>query len=256
MQSQFDIALEALFPSKARRAVLDMLFSGRLASATVSELARRARLTHRAMSVEVEKLQRAGLVLVEAVGPSHVVRANNSHPVAVALEGLLSSAASCAEDDAAEQRTVREALAAYGAPLLGDAPRRHYSLPDTLLRGLKLARADATVLRVLPLVVAQHAHDLDWTDLRERARRMNLKAELGMLLDLTSDVANLPALRKEADPLCDGRRKRERFFLPVHGQFERKLARMRTPASAARWKFYLNMPEDVFRETLRKHAAT
>lgn len=249
-------ALQALFPSKARRAVLETLFSGRLASASVSELARRARLTPRAVSMEVEKLQEAGLVEVEAIGSAHVVRANDSHPVTAALKRLLNSAESEVGGADAERRTVRESLAAYGAPLLGNEPRRHYTLSDTVLRGLKLARTDATVLRVLPLVVFKHVHDFDWTDLRERARRMNLKAELGMLLDLTSDVASLPALRTEARQLSDGRRKRERFFLHVHGQFGRKLAQMRTPASAARWQFSVNMPEDVFRETLRKHAAT
>jgi DNA-binding transcriptional ArsR family regulator len=256
VDSNVSAALSALFPSKARRAVLDALFSGKLTSASVSELARRARLTHRAVSMEVEKLQEAGLVVVEALGSAHVVRANERHPATAALKGLLRSVASGAEGGAEEEHAVRASLVAFGAPLLGDEPQRHYTLSDTVLRGLKLARIDATVLRVLPLVVAKHAHNFDWTDLRERARRMNLKAELGMLLDLTSDVANLPALRTEADPLRDGRRKRERFFLPVHGQGERKLARMRTPASAARWQFYMNMPEDLFRETLRKHAET
>lgn len=257
MNPAVSTALDALFPSKARRALLETLFSGTLESASVSELARRARLTPRAVSVEVEKLQEAGLVEVEAIGSAHVVRANGRHPVSAALKRLLNSARpGLGEGADAERRTVRESLAAYGAPLLGDEPRRHYTLSDTVLRGLKLARTDATVLRVLPLVVFKHVRDFDWTDLRERARRMNLKAELGMLLDLTSDVASLPAVRAEARQLSDGRRKRKRFFHPVHGQFERELAQMRTPASAARWGFFLNMPEDAFRETLRKHAAT
>ncbi|MGC4001044.1 MAG: hypothetical protein QM767_27705 [Anaeromyxobacter sp.] len=256
MGSEESTALRALFPSKARRALLETLFSGQVSSASMSELARRAHLTTRAVSVEVEKLLDAGLLEVKAVGPAHLIRVNPKHPVAAALKRLVSSAKPDADAATVEQRAVRESLTAFGAPLLGDEPRRHYPLAETLVRALKLARTDATVLRVLPVVLAKHAGDLDWTDLRERARRLNLKAELGMLLDLTSDVAGLPALRREAAQLADGRRKRERFFLPVHGPADRKLARLRTPASAARWKFYLNMPEDAFRETLRKHGAT
>lgn len=248
--------LETLFPSKARRALLELLFSASGGRASVSELARRAELTPRAVAVEVEKLRAAGLVEVEAAGAAHIVRANPRHPVAAALEQLLRSARTTPRGAVAGQRAVRESLAAYGAPLLGARPRRHLALGEAVLRGLELARTDATVLRVLPLVVVRNLADFDWMDLRERARRMNLRSELGMLLELTSDVAGLPALRSEASPLRDGRRKRSRFFLAVHGQHERKLAQLRTPPSVARWKFWLNMPEDVFRETLRKHVAS
>jgi hypothetical protein len=181
-----------------------------------------------------------------------VVRANEHHPVTKALRDLLSAAAAVPDSDPAE-RKVRRSLAAYGAPLLGEEPRATWPLAETLLRGLRVARKDATVLRVLPVVVAKHVKELDWTDLKERARHMNLRAELGMLLDLTAKVAALPQLRGLADDLADGRRKRRRFFPEVASPFERQLAEQRSPESATRWHFAMNMTEDSFRDLVRKH---
>jgi DNA-binding transcriptional ArsR family regulator len=244
--------MDALFPSRARRAIVELLFSGRLSQASMSELARRAGLTPRAVAVEVEKLAEAGLVEVEAIGPAHVVRANDAHPVAGPLRDLLTAASAAPKTDH-DDRKVRRALAAFGAPLLGEEPRATWSLSESVLRGLRLARTDATVLRVLPVVLAKHAREIDWTDLMERARRMNLRAELGMLLDLTGTVAGLPEMRARSKELADARRKRVRFFPEVSGVFERRLAEQRSPASATRWHFAMNMTEESFRELVRKH---
>jgi hypothetical protein len=115
-----------------------------------------------------------------------------------------------------------------------------FKLPETILRGLKAARNDATILRVLPVVIAKHAKELDWTDLAERAeraRRMNLRAELGMLLDLTAEVADIPDLKARAEGLRDARRKRLRYYPFVEGTFERQLAARRSPGAARRWHF-------------------
>ncbi len=244
--------MKALFPTAARRAVVDLLFSGSAAEASMSELARRAGLTPRAVAVEVQRLEEAGLVEVRAVGQAHIVRPNSRNPATAALSDLV-KAARGASASRGTDREARRSLAAYGAPLLGEEPKRALSLSETLLRGLKTARGDATVLRVLPVVVAKHANELDWTELREGARRMNLRAELGMLLDLTAKVADLPQLRAHTEELSDARRKRPRYFPLVEGAFERQLAARRSPEAATRWHFLMNMTEDSFRDMVRKH---
>jgi DNA-binding transcriptional ArsR family regulator len=244
--------LKALFPSAARRAVVESLFSGSTADASMSEIARRAGLTPRAVAVEVQRLEEAGLVEVRAVGPSHVVRPNSRAPATSALSDLVRVTRGKPAPRAGD-RAVRRSLAAHGAPLLGEQPKVVFGLPETILRGLKAARNDATILRVLPVVIAKHAKELDWTDLAERARRMNLRAELGMLLDLTAEVANIPDLKARAEGLRDARRKRLRYYPFVEGAFERQLAAQRSPGAARRWHFLMNMTEDSFRETVRKH---
>jgi len=247
-------ALGALFPAKARRALVEFVFSDATREASMSELARRAGLTPRAVAVEVARLEEAGLVEIRAVGPAHVVRPSARSSVARALYGLV-KAATATSSRRSTDRDVRRSLVAYGAPLVGEELRQVYSLSETILRGLRAARTDATVLRVLPVVVAKHAARLDWTDLKERARRMNLRAELGMLLDLTAAVASLPELRTHAAELTDGRRKRLRYFPRVEGAFEEQLAARRSPEAATRWHFVMNMTEDSFREMVRKHVS-
>lgn len=230
---------------------MEALFSGRAREASSSGLARRAGLTPRAVAVEVRRLEQAGLVEVRTVGTAHLVRPNARSASARALARLLAAArleATGGEDDPG----LRPSLAAHGAPLQ-ETPEAVYPLAETVLRGLRAARTDPTVLRVLPVVVARHARDFDWTELRELARSMNLKAELGFLLELTGDAAGLPELSAQADPLRDARRKRARYYPEVHGTFERQLAERRSPSAARRWNFHMNMSEDSVRDLVRKH---
>jgi AcrR family transcriptional regulator len=247
--------LETLFPGKARRAVLAALFTEKhVEGMSMSELARRASLTPRAMAVEVRKLETSGFVSVEAVGTAYVVRPVASSPVVKALRAFLAATQAPLRSSDAGAKAVRASLTAFGA-LLPDAPdSRPLSLTETVLRGLALARDDATVFRTLPAVVAANAKAFDWVELKDRARHMKLKAELGMLLDLTADVSGDRTLHDHANELWDGRRKRLEYFPLVGNTYEEQLADRRTPAAAARWGFRMNMPIDVFRSALVKHA--
>ena len=256
MKSHDPTALATLFPGKARRAVLESLFSQAGNRQTMSELARRAKLTPRSVAVEVQKLEKAGLVHVEPIGSAHVVRPVATHPAMKALAALLKALQKphpMHPRRAVSAAAVRESLTAYGAPL-PEEPTASLRLPEALLQGLELARHDATLLRTLPVVVALHARDLDWDELRDRARRMRLTPELGMLLDLTAEVAGEPALHEHASSFWDGRRRRQRYFPELKSEYEMELARRRTPPVVARWGFLMNMTEGAFRETLSKHA--
>ncbi len=231
---------------------MEALFSDQAQEASLSELARRAKLTPRAVTVEVQRLEQAGLVEVRTIGSAHLVRPNERSASARALSGLL-VAARLEPAGGEVDPELRPSLAAHGAPLQGETPRAAYSLSDSILRGLKAARTDPTILRVLPVVLAKHANELDWTELMDGARRMNLKAELGVLLDLTGTAAGLPALCAQAEELLDARRTRARYFPSVQGTFDRQLAEQRSPAAATRWNFYMNMSEASVRDLLRKH---
>ena len=79
-----------------------------------------------------------------------------------------------------------------------------------------------------------------------------LRAELGLVLELTADVAALPELRRQADPLRDRRRSRDRYLPESMSERERELARRRSPPAARRWHFLVNMTEESLRGLLRK----
>jgi hypothetical protein len=243
----------ALFQSRTRTGVLDLLFCQE-ASATVSELARRVGVTPRSVAMEVHNLRSAGLVTIEAVGAADLVRPNLQHPAAPHLRGLLRARATPPAAPGRERR-LRDSLIAWGAPLSGERAEAHEGLEDTLLAGLAAARRDGTILRVLPVVLARNLSQLDWRALREGARARKLKAELGMLVELTADLLDRPELRREVADLRDRRRRGARFFPEIHSDFERRLAGLRTPASARRWGFRMNMSEESFRSTLERHRA-
>ncbi len=244
---------QALFPGRARRAVLKALFGAGPTSASVSELARRAHLTPRAVSVEVGRLVAAGLVEVEASGAADLVRANRKHPAARALAALLRK--SEVGPGSPSHRDPRPSLAAYGAPLAGVEPRARMGREEALVAGLAAAANDPTLLRVLPVVVLRNEGRLDWHELRARARRAKVRAELGMFLDLTAEVTGHENLREEAHGLQDRRRRVPRYLPGPRSDFERRLADRRTPPAARRWGFRMNLSEESLRAFVRKHCA-
>jgi DNA-binding transcriptional ArsR family regulator len=243
---------QALFPTRARRAVLEAFFGPGARSATVSELARRADLTPRAVSVEVKRLLAAGVVEVEAEGAADRVRSNPRHPAARALRELLRNASSV---PGRSHSNPRPSLAAYGAPLAGVEPRVEMSREAAVVEALAESRRDATLLRILPVVLLKNEADFDWGALLELARKRKLKDELGMMLELTAEVSGRRSLRERATGLADGRRRVARYLPEPASDYERALADQRTPEVTRRWGLRMNMTEESVREFVRKHLA-
>jgi len=197
-------------------------------------------------------LEKAGLLKVVCEGASDRVSANSDHPAAELLVKLLDTSESVAKKPTAD-RQAEESLTYYGAPLSGRTPQKHFSLEETLVRGLRAAKRNATLLKVLPVVLAKNADTVVWSDLKERARREHLKGELGMLVELTADVAKKPWLKERVAALQDHRRKVTTLFSENRSKHERKLAEMATPTAVRRWHFLMNLSEETFRATVQKH---
>jgi hypothetical protein len=222
--------------------------------ASVSELARRSGLTVRTVATEVRHLKKADLVQIESIGAADLVRGNLRHPAAPFIEGLLKTPAVPRSNEGVS-RKLRESLVAWGAPLAGEKSVAHLTLNEALLDGLKASHHDGTLLRVLPVVLAKNLEKIDWSSLKEESRRRKLKAELGMIVELTADLVGRDDIKERVADLRD-RRQRVRKFLPeIRSEFERRLAEQRTPPSAKRWGFLMNLTEDSFRSTLQKHRA-
>jgi hypothetical protein len=149
------------------------------------------------------------------------------------------------------QQVVLESLVAYGAPLGGYAPaKKPLPFEQTLVLALTAARANSTVLRVLPAVLRNHATQVQLDALKRWAERLHQKAELGFLLDQTDKLFDVPRLRGLVKDLVHAKHPEKPVpFFDFDAASERalKLAQTRTPEVARHWGFVMNMPDSSFK---------
>ena len=252
----FVMLLSYLVTSRARRHLLGLLWSDG-AVGSVSELARRAGVSFAAAHAELEAMRAEGLARSERAGAALVFRANPAYRHTGLVRRLLrEDAASAASPPVADGDRVRGWLAGAGAPLLVSRPVRDRVPPleEVLAEGLALSHQDATVARVLPLVIWRHRDRLDRGRLVRAATQRNERQALGFFLDLTGHLGGDPGLMSLSERLRDHRRTRARpFFARAHGRMALALARRRTPALARRWGYLMNMELDSFASAFGKH---
>ena len=246
------LELEALVTSRTRAALLTWaVHSGE--ERTMRELAHELGFSVPRVQAEARCLASLGLLEVQRRGGVDEVRPQKGE-LLQALAAVLLALESKNDREDRERSTVRGELVALGAPLLDPPTETGRPPEEILLDGLDLARSDATVLRVLPVVVMQQRLALDWNRLRDLARRRRLKAELGMLVSLTAELTGRRELLTEVEALRDRRRSRPEYFhdSPLSHR-ARLLAKERTPASVREWNFLMNMELKTFHNTLKHH---
>ena len=246
--------LDYLVTSKARRVLLGLLFKDG-AAGSVQELAEKANVRYAAAHRELNAMEKTGLALAHGDGRAVVFEANQQHPCFSLLRQML------LEDTTAlppptEQDDVLANLKKLGAPLQTTAKATSKMRPEeTLVRALTLSHSSPTVLRVLPLVFAQLASQLDMNVMKALAKTHRRQRSLGFVLDLAATLSKNESLKEAADSLVDKRVKtNEPYFTNLKGRFAEQLARQKTPTEAKRWKFYLNMPTESFRALYNKYA--
>jgi len=151
---------------------------------------------------------------------------------------------------------VVDALVKYGAPLWSSGRPTSLSLEEAIAQGLELARKHPSILRVLPVVLAENRSELSWKSLRERVGRAGLPA-LGMLLDVTAEVTDIEEFRAWAAELQRAGIKRRVpapfFEMGACGERYLELARHRTPEAVRRWGFLMATPLDDFRRAVMRY---
>ncbi len=248
--------LPYLVTSRARRDLLRLLWADR-AEGSVSELARVARVSFAAAHRELEAMRAEGLVACERVGAALVYRAEEKHPQAELVRRLLKEGMTTSGSLSAERaEKVRGWLAASGAPLLVSrvVSDRVPPLEGVLAEGLVLSHHDATVARVLPLVLWKGRERLNHVRLVHEATRRDELQALGFFLELTGRLGGDPRLTALSSRLHDRRRSRARqFFAGPHGRMALAGARRKTPPVARRWGYLMNMGLDSFVSAFAKH---
>lgn len=151
-------------------------------------------------------------------------------------------------------RDIYAALRAWGAPLRA-GPEKAERLEKVLPRAARFAHEDATVFRVLPVVLARHGRSLDVAALVREARSTSAEREVAMFLDLTGELVSDLSLQTLAHLVAQPTPSEERPFLRGTSPREELLARRRTPAAVRRWGWTVNMREDSLRSAVRRHLA-
>jgi len=252
--------LEYLVTGRVRLELLRLLW-GEGARGSVSELSRAARTSFAAAHKELAAMEAVGLVAARRAGGSVQYAANPGYPEARLLRRLLAQAdaasqlkpTSTAQDR--DDQAAMDFLSAHGAPWGRGAPVPARPDAETLvLQCLALARRNATVARVLPLVLWRLRATLNWDKVVGRAREQGQAHVLGFFLELAGRFGGDKALRSLSRHLRDGRRTRPRlFFLRPHGPEALRAARRNTPAPARRFGFTMNLGLDSFESAFRKH---
>ena len=221
------------------------------------QLAQLAGLAYSSVHAELEAMKAAGLVSVHTEGRAEMFTKNGEYPDAVTLTALLQNPKSTQETERnATDEDVQLNLVRFGAPLgVNGKSNVELSLEETLVLGLKLARQNSTVTRVLPVVFAKNRNTLDLKRLEFLAQQHHVLPVLGFFLDLTSVLTKNKKLHAQALKLVDRRRKRMEYFFVgrKQGQFEKELTEMNTPDLARKWLFFMNMGMDSFETLFRKN---
>jgi hypothetical protein len=248
--------LDYLVKGRTRRELFRLLW-GFDTAGSVSDLSRQARVTFSAAHRELEAMRAAGLARAERTGTELVYSAERDHPHAALLRQLAQAPASVStEQQADHEDDVRAWLVALGAPMA--APRLSGPPPDleeALGEALSLSHRDATVARVLPLLLWRHRDRLNLDRLVAEASRRDERAALGYFLELAGRLGSVPAFGQAARRLRDRRRTKARpFFARPLGPYAAAAARRNTPKEALRWGYVTNMGLDSFRAMFDKFA--
>ena len=247
--------LKYLVKGRTRRELFRLLW-GRNAAGSVSALARLANVTFSAAHRELDAMRAAGLARVERTGAGLLYRADTDHPQAGLLRTLATSPEVEATSHAKHDEKVRRWLAGVGAPL-GSAVRTGSVPPveEVVSEALALAHRDASVARVLPLVLWRQRDQMNLPRLVREAKRRDERQTLGYFLELAGRLGHDARLVQAARALHDRRRKRARmFFAGPHGPRALAATRRNTPKEALRWGYLMNMALDSFRSTFQKFA--
>jgi hypothetical protein len=204
---------------------------------------------------ELKAMESFGLVVVHGEGGRELYAAAQGHPEADLLRRLVASKPSSAapRDEAAE--AVRRRARALGAPLTVRAD----AVPDAereqvVVDAVRLARRDATLARVMPVLLWHQRDMLDRPRLEATASRAHEKHALGFLVALTAELAGDRRLRTWSETLRDHRACGVRpFFALPSARAARALAERRTPQVARDWGYTMDLDLDAFRDAFDKH---
>jgi hypothetical protein len=141
---------------------------------------------------------------------------------------------------------------AYGAPLFWK-PMREMPLEEAAARALHLLVEDPALFLSLPVVLASNADELDGQVLVATARRLEVEAELGMVLTLTAELSGKATFQSWAEQCAKPHHGPPRYLVRRMSRFQVEGADRGAPRAAVAWGFRVDLPDSSFRQFFEKH---
>lgn len=248
--------LQFFVTAPARRRLFQLVWAedGR---GTAAELAEATGVGFASAYRELKAMVRYDLAVSTREEGRDVYRANLDHPEHEVLRRLATSKPLSRAPDDAQARQVRRALRDLGAPLAGEgvAHATSESVESTLVGGVKLARRDPTVARVLPVAFWKQRDRVDPERLAQAVREKGERQATGFVLALTSKLSGDRRFARWSPAFRDHRvTALGDFFELPSSRTESALAARRTPALARSWGFRMNMDLESFASTFDRFA--
>jgi hypothetical protein len=245
--------LRYLITSSARRLLLEALWRER-ARGTTQELAKLTGLAFSTTHRELKEMLRHGLVVTTVRdNRTDCYQANLEHPAAAVLIGLLESDRATNEPTTDSDQETMAWLRSIGVPLRVSPSIDRPPLAEILIEGVRLARRDPTVARALPVGFWNVREDLDARELLNIVRRPEEKHALGFFLELTGELGGDRRLVGLSEQFRDRRLTDRRPFFLSASKSRMDLVQARTPETAARWGFDMNMDLESFTSLFSKY---
>lgn len=244
--------LTYLVTSSTRRRLLELLWRSRLEGNT-RDLAKAAGLSYAGAYRELQQMVRHGLATRTIQNGEERYAAAFDHPDADLLQRLVAAPlrrARVTSDDG----VTRGQLRALGAPLPDDErPVLENELEGVLVSGVELARRDATVARVLPIVFWRVRDTIDRERLEGLARARKQKHAVGLFLALAARLGKDARVARWSEQLRDHRVSALRPFFEIPStRAADRTAERRTPELARRWGFAMSLQLDDFQSQFDK----
>lgn len=244
--------LSYLVKSKTRRRLLALLWDEERRG-SVGELAEHAAVAFGSAYRELHEMLRYQLVTSEVVDGVEVFKADMNHPAAELMRQLARSSPRMVVPRDKDSDRVRRRLAALGVPLavepLAVEPADRVA---TLVDGVRLARRDPVLARVLPLGFWHQRNALDGEALVAAAREAREKQAVGFILDLTSELSGDPRFRRWAKRLLDRRVRSPHDFFELPPTTSGTRRRAADLAVAHRWHYRVDMDLPAFKSQFDK----
>lgn len=243
--------LEFLFKNSQSAKLAELLWVEKL-EASVNELSHLSGLSYATAYEELQRMKSLKLVKMQKKGKATYYSSALSQELSESVLNLFEKV----KTDHKKMVSLDE----YNLPLVGEytelSEGDKTSAEELLVKVVKFSKKNATVLRVLPLLVKKMGDDLDVHQLQYWSKRHDTHRELGFLLELTALLTKNKKFLKLSKNFKDKRwSKCDYYFerdLELQG-FQAMLVDKNTPEVAKKWYLKLNMGLDSFQSFYNKH---